>query len=1325
MSTSYLQSVPKLKGRDNYDEWSFAAQNMLVLEGMAQYIKPNAGALETDKKPQDDEKTKAKLILTIDPGLYVHIKSATTSLELWLKLKSMFDDSGFSRRITLLRHLISIRKENCDSMTTYVTQVVETAHRLNGTGFTISDEWVGSLLLAGLPERFSPMIMAIEHSGIQITADVIKSKLLDMEITTENTTDSSAAFAAKKYTQHKSGNAKNRTHRMTEEKIITCYRCKQVGHYRNQCPLLQKNKQTNAFSAVFLSGKYNKHEFYVDSGASAHMTANIDWIVNANYSQCIPDIIVANESKLPVLCVGSVNISTDCKYDITIQNVLCVPSLTTNLLSVSELIKNGNNVIFKKDQCYIYNQKNELVATAELTDGVYKLNIQIQNGLMAASAKVSGELWHRRLGHINSSDMSKMKNGAVDGLSFPENFDTSKTKCVTCCEGKQMRLSFPHVGQRSTELLQIIHADICGKMETKSIGGAQYFILFIDDYSRMTFIYFLKYKHEAFNTFKNFKSMVENQQNKKIKVFRTDNAGDLCSHEFESYLKNEGIIHQKTNSYTPEQNGVCERANRTIVEKARCMIFDAQLQKKFWAEAANTAVYLKNRSPTTALNNITPYEAWHGKKPDLSNVRVFGSPVMVHIPKQKRLKWDKKSEEHILVGYSENVKGYRIYNPRKDTISTSRDVVVMEQRAGRWNTDMHNAIWIQNEDRISVGATPECTEGTRISVEATPGYTEGTRISVEATPECTEGYRDSVGETTVNESLLSDSGTSVYTDPESSDDSDDTVVPSSNDTTDVTIIEVPEKDKRKQKVPQRYGISNLCVSSTPEVEPITFSEALQGPEAPQWKMAMEEELHSFECNEAWEVVNVPSGASIVQCKWVLNKKIDLNNEVRYRARLVAKGFTQKRGIDYTDTFSPVVKHSTLRMLFALSVQIGMDITHLDVNTAFLNGYLKEDIYMTIPDGFIGECRGKVLKLKRAIYGLKQSSLVWYEKVKNLLCNIGFKNSKYEPCLFTKFNNDVKLIITLYVDDFLIFSNNAQETDRLKATLNSEFKIKDLGSVRKYLGMRINVDRECNSITVDQQQYIEQLLSKFDMSESRPADTPIECKLNLEKSENCNSELPYQKLIGSLMYLAVLTRPDIAYSISYLSQFNNCYNEVHYNYAKRILKYLHKTKHYCLKYNKGNNEQLEGFVDSDWASCELDRKSFSGYCFIMSGSVISWQSRKQQTISLSSTEAEYVSLSEGSREAIYLRNLLYELTGKLCVIKLYCDNQSALKLATSPQSNNRTKHIDVRFHYVRDAIKKNLINVSYTQTQEMPADLLTKGLPSVKHYKFMKMLGIVK
>lgn len=1302
MTTNYIASVPKLKGRENYDEWSFAAENLLVLEGMEKYIKPTP---DFEIKPVDDAKTKAKLILTIDSSMYVHIRNTRTSAELWTTLKTMFDDSGFSRKITLLRHLISIRLENCDSMVTYVTQLVETAQRLNGTGFTITDEWVGSLLLAGLSDRYTPMIMAIEHSGISITADVIKSKLLDMEVTSDNdSAGTEAAFAArnkfkfdnsksKKYGGPSMSNRKTVT-AMTDSstKIITCYKCKEDGHYRSQCPLLKKNNNKCVFNVVFLNGNFNKTEWYVDSGASAHMTPNEFWIKNRNPTPCLPEIVVANESKVPVVCSGDVDIVSDLNFDITVKDVLCVPSLTTNLLSVSELIKNGNNVKFDEKHCYIRNKSNILIATADLSDGVYKLRVYPRSCMLAAPA-VSGKLWHRRLAHINSQDMNKMRN-MVDGLSYENSFDITKSQCTSCCEGKQERLPFSHVGERSTETLHRIHTDLCGPMETSSLNGARYFILFIDDFSRMTFIYFLKKKNEAFACFKIFKKMVENQLSKKIKILRSDNGLEYINKDFENYLKQEGIIHQRSNNYTPEQNGLCERANRTVIEKARCLLYDAKLDKRFWAEAANTAVYLKNRSIASGLQK-TPYEMWYGKRPDLSHIRLFGCKAMVHVPKERRLKWDKKSVEHILVGYSENIKGYRLYNPIKKTLVTSRDVIFMEEELDTEKKNQESAIWIPNEETPAVGIQEEVNA-------------------------------DSVGEVskTVVDSEEYHSDSSVY------EDGNGTLIETPTKTDIVqegemtsTLQREPQlPTKRSRKQPDRYGYM-VYSSTVPTSEEIMFSEALAGPESEQWRRAMADELQSFEDNDAWELVDNPGNVTIVKCRWVLNKKFDVDNNVRFRARLVAKGFSQKPGIDYTDTFSPVVRHSTLRLLFALSVKLNMSIDHLDVTTAFLNGILKETIYMSLPEGFVNKSGGKVLKLKRAIYGLKQSSLAWYDRVKDLLCNLDFKNSQYEPCLFTKTKGEIKIIVALYVDDFLIFSNNSFETDSLKSVLGAEFKLKDLGPVRQYLGMRINVNENKSVITVDQQQYIEQLASRFNMSDCKTYKTPIECKLNVKRADECVSDLPYQMLIGSLMYLAVLTRPDISYSVSYLSQFNSCYNYTHWHYAKRILKYLLFTKTYCLRFTK-DDSKLKGFVDSDWASDTLDRKSYSGFCFTMSGSAISWQSRKQKTVSLSSTEAEYIALSEAAREAVYLRNLLHEIIGTFHMIEVYCDNQSALKLSVSSQSHSRSKHINVKYHFIRDIVKYKYIKIQYLCTEEMTADIFTKGLCPVKHYKFLHNLGIV-
>lgn len=1293
-SNSYVVSVPKLKGRENYSEWCFAAENFLVLEGMLGCIKsePHQPCIEA----ADDARTKAKLILTIDPSIYVHIKEVKTTKDLWNKLKSLYDDSGFTRRISLLRNLISIRLENSVSMNSYVTQIVETGQKLAGTGFNISDEWIGSLLLAGLTEKYSPMIMAIEHSGMSITTDAIKSKLLDMEPEEKETNNALASFQQYQYKKSdkymSKGNAKHGV-QVSKSNVnqITCYRCKQIGHYRNQCKNANKNssidkqnarKESNAFNTVFLSGSFSKSDWYVDSGASAHLTTNENWLINAMYEQCTTkEIIVANNNKVPVLCSGDVKIVTctdDSEYNITVKNVLCVPTLTTNLLSVSQLLSQGNSVSFVNGGCNIYNRKKMLVARATLVNGVYKLN---SPGHLTAACMVSNEIWHSRLGHINSTYLNKMQN-AVEGLSLNKKIDINKSTCVTCCEGKQNRLPFPNVDKRSTDLLNIVHADVCGPMESVSLGGSRYFVIFIDDYSRMTYIYFMKNKNEVFQHFKDYKVKVENLLERKIKILRTDNGGEFCNSQFDGFLGNCGIIHQKTNAYTPEQNGLSERMNRTIVEKARCLLFEAVLDKKFWAEATNTAVYLQNRTISSGLNDKTPYELWTNMKPDVSHLRIFGSTVMVHVPKEKRLKWDKKSEQCIFVGYSENVKGYRVYNQRTKRITTSRDIVVMEKEP-----HLNNIIAIEQKENKKIDS---------------------------------EETLNSVGDNCQSD----DSYKSVM------DSKDETYVPSESDSSQISAngadSVVDTLPPRKRQKPQRYGFSNMCIqNNTLDTSELSLEEALQGPEKENWLQAIREELQCFNENKAWELVDAPDKGTIVKCKWVLKRKCDSDNNVRYRARLVAKGFNQRCGIDYNETFSPVVRHSTLRLLFSLCVQLNLDTAHLDVKTAFLNGELEETIYMQKPEGFVcsDKDKGKILRLKKAIYGLKQSSRAWYKKVDNLFLTNNYKKSKYEPCLYTKIANGHRTIVALYVDDFFIFSDDKEEMRQLKEILNCNFKIKNLGEIKQCLGMSVNYDKENSVITLTQEKYIDELLIKFNMTECKGVDTPMEAKLNIEKCQNVDACNPYQQLIGCLMYLAVLTRPDIAYPVGYLSKFNNCHGNQHWSYAKRILKYLKNTKNYALKYCKSGNVEINGYVDADWANNSIDRKSYSGFCFMLSGCVISWGCKPQKSVALSSTESEYIAISEACKEAVYLRNLQNEITGKTYTICIYNDNQSAQKLLLNPVFHNRTKHIDVRYHFCREVILSRAVQVHYLSTKDMPADVLTKSLSSVKHYKFIDLLGI--
>lgn len=319
---------------------------------------------------------------------------------------------------------------------------------------------------------------------------------------------------------------------------------------------------------------------------------------------------------------------------------------------------------------------------------------------------------------------------------------------------------------------------------------------------------------------------------------------------------------------------------------------------------------------------------------------------------------------------------------------------------------------------------------------------------------------------------------------------------------------------------------------------------------------------------------------------------------------------------------------------------------------------------------------------------------------------------------------LKLLLLCMWTIFFVFSNCKVETNNLISVLNTNFQIKDLGQVKQCLGMRVNIDSKNNICTLDQEQYIDQLLVKFNMLNCKEANTPMELKLNIENNNVNDTNIPYQQLIGSLMYLCVLTRPDIAFSVSFLSQFNSCHNSTHWHYAKRILRYLKKTKNHCIRYMKGNSE-LVGYADADWANNCIDRKSYTGYCFMMSGGIISWESRKQRTVALSSMEAEYMSMAEACKESMYLRVLLSEVINQdVQPITLYNDSQSAQKFVVNHSLHRKTKHIDIRYHFLKDAVSNNVLNIKYVCTNDMPADVLTKALSVIKHKQCIKALGLI-
>lgn len=707
-SNGNMINIEKLKGRENYSTWSFAVKTYLEHEDLWKCVEQDD---ETAFSKSDDTKARTKIILLVDPINYIHIQEARTSEQVWNNLRKAFDDSGLTRKVGLLRELITTDLESCGSVENYINKVITCAHKLRNIGFQVDDEWLGTLLLAGLPESYKPMIMAMESSGVTISTDLVKTKILQ---DVKNVNDS-AAF----YSNFHKNNAKAYK---PSGKGPRCYKCNKHGHIGKFCRSnkgsSQNNKHddkgegTSGYVAAFpASPALDACCWYLDSGAAMHMTNNKNLLYDFEPAS-INNITVADNKQLPVMGCGKVNIkSYDCKSNrligtVQVRNVLFVPELAVNLLSIHQMTKNKCNVQFDENYCRIY-QNSNLVMTGHLQNGLYVINNEIFALLSSA------HLWHQRMGHLNYQNLQKL-NEATEGMDVKIDQERNVT-CSTCLQGKQTRQPFKHTGTRASSLLEVIHSDVCGPMEEKSLGGARYYVTFIDDYSRKVFVYHIHSKSQVLDCFKEFKKLVETQLQTKIKILRSDNGKEYVNEAFDKFCKESGIKRQFTVPYSPEQNGMSERMNRTLVERAKCMLIDACLPKKFWAEAVSTAAYVINHSPTKSINYKTPEEMWTGIKPNVQHLRIFGCPAMMHIPKEKRLKWDCKSKELIFVGYCPESKGYRLYDKREGKIVRSRDVVFLEENIKKNFTLMPITSSTNKEEKESLNETVNSEESSRES----------------------------------------------------------------------------------------------------------------------------------------------------------------------------------------------------------------------------------------------------------------------------------------------------------------------------------------------------------------------------------------------------------------------------------------------------------------------------------------------------------------------------------------------------------------------------------------------------------------------------------
>jgi hypothetical protein len=484
-------------------------------------------------------------------------------------------------------------------------------------------------------------------------------------------------------------------------------------------------------------------------------------------------------------------------------------------------------------------------------------------------------------------------------------------------------------------------------------------------------------------------------------------------------------------------------------------------------------------------------------------------------------------------------------------------------------------------------------------------------------------------------------------------------------------------------------------------------------------------------------VKLPIGAKTVGCKWIFKKKEGIPGveDARFKARLVAKGYSQREGMDFNEVFSPVVRHSSIRVLLAMVALYDLELEQLDVKTAFLHGELEETIYMHQPDGFIVEGKeDHVCQLRRSLYGLKQSPRQWYKRFDSFMIRHGYTRSSYDSCVYYRQLADGSFVyLLLYVDDMLIAAKSMLEIKRLKSLLGDEFEMKDLGAAKKILGMEIHRDRKAGKLYLSQKKYIEKVLERFGMHNSKPVSTPLGAHFRLsaalapqsEEEEQFMSRVPYSSAVGSIMYAMVCTRPDISQAVSVVSRYMANPGKVHWQAVKWILRYLRGTTNVGLVYDRGSdiNSSVIGYVDSDYAGDLDKRRSLTGFVFTLSGCAISWKATLQSTVALSTTEAEYMAAAEAVKEAIWLRGLVSDLGLQQDDTVVFCDSQSAIHLTKNQMYHERTKHIDVRYHFLREVVTQGDITVKKIATAENPADMLTKPLPILKFKHCLGLIGI--
>ncbi|GJY31275.1 putative ribonuclease H-like domain-containing protein [Tanacetum coccineum] len=942
--------------------------------------------------------------------------------------------------------------------------------------------------------------------------------------------------------------------RITKPKALPVKQWKPTGRLipvGGQCPLVRPTASPNSSTLVKSNLVVQIVLWYLDSGCSKYMTGDRSRLKNF-MNKFIGTVRFRNDHFGAIMGYGDYVIG-----DSVISRVYYVEGLGHNLFSVGQFCYSDLEVAFRKHMCFVRDLDGVDLIKGNCGTNLYTIFVEDMMRsspicLLSKASKNKSWLWHHRLNHLNFGTLNDLaRKDLVRGLPWLK-FEKDHL-CSACQLGKSRKATHkPKTINTIMEVLHTLHMDLCGPMRVQSINGKRYILVIVDDYSRFTWVKFLRSKNETPAFVINLLKQLQVGLIKTVRFMRIDNGTEF--------------------------NGVVERRNRTLVEAARTMLIFFKAPLFLWAEAVATACYTQNRSLIHTLHNKTPYELVHDKKPDLSFLRIFGALCYPTNDSEDLGKLKAKADIGFFVGYAPNRNGYRIYNKRTRQIMETIHVTFDEltEQTAPIHSSSGPAPNLLTPGPISSGLVPN-------PAPAIP-YVPPTNKELELLfqPMFDEYFEPPMNapsgshspSSSDHQSSLAHHGAAVEHSLESNSEassSREITITEPNQATQPhehlrkwidshpldNIIGNPSRPVSTRKQLATNALWCFYNSVLSKVEPKNFKSAVT---EDCWFQAMQDEIHEFDRLDVWELVPSLDCAMIIALKWIYKVKLDEYGDVlKNKARLVAKGYCQEEGLDFEESFAPVARLEAIRIFLANAASKNMTVYQMDVKTAFLNGELKEEVYVSQPEGFIDpDHPHHVYRLKKALYGLKQAPRAWYDTLSKFLLAQGFSKGVVDPTLFIRKTGKHTLHAQKYVDDIIFASTDPKDCDHFSNEMSSKFQMSMMGQIPLFLGLQIS--QNPRGIFINQSKYANAILKKFDLHKSDPVDTPMVERTKLDEDLDKYQFKPTKK---------------------------------HLEAVKRVFRYLQGTINMGLWYPKDTVMALTAYADADHAGCQDTRRSTSG------------------------------------------------------------------------------------------------------------------------------------